>query len=169
MTVLAAVGDITRFPTAKQLVGYAGLGAGVHDSAEAHREGHITKQGRRDLRRVLIEAAWSAANTHPYWKAEFARLCRHKRQGVAVVATARKLLIAVWHVLSQRAADAHAEPVMVASKLMRWSWELTPEQRGGLTSRQLIRYGLLHLQLGVGWWASTPSSPWASSCMPIRT
>ncbi len=50
--------------------------------------------------------------------------------------------------LTERAADAHADPVMVASKLMRWAWELTPEQRGGLTSRQFIRYGLLHLHLG---------------------
>jgi transposase len=148
LTVLAAIGDITRFPAAKQLVGYAGLGAGIRASGESQHDGHITKQGRRDLRRVLIEAAWSAVNTHPYWKAEFARLCHHKPQGVAIVAIARKLLVAVWHVLSERAADTHAEPVMVASKLMRWSWQLTLEQRGGLTSRQFIRYGLLHLQLG---------------------
>jgi hypothetical protein len=37
---------------------------------------------------------------------------------------------------------------MVAFKLMRWSWELTEEQRGGLTSRQFIRLGLMHLKLG---------------------
>ena len=148
MIVLAAIGDISRFPTARHLVGYAGLGAGVHDSGQSHRDGHISKQGRRDLRRVLIEAAWSAVNTHPYWKHEFARLCRHKPQGVAIVAIARKLLVAVWHVLAERAADRHAEPAMVAFKLMRWSWQLSEEQRGGLTSRQFIRLGLLRLQLG---------------------
>ncbi len=54
MTVLAAIGDITRFPSAKNLVGYAGLGAGVHHSGQTHRGKGITKQGRRDLRRVLI-------------------------------------------------------------------------------------------------------------------
>lgn len=148
MTVLAAIGDISRFPTDKQLVGYAGLGAGVRDSGESHHDGHISKQGRRDLRRVLIEAAWSAVNTHPYWKGEFARLCRHKPQGVAIVAIARKLLVAIWHILSERVADCHAEPAMVACKLLRWSWELTGEQRGGLTSRQFVRYGLLRLGLG---------------------
>ena len=37
---------------------------------------------------------------------------------------------------------------MVASKLMRWSWRLTDQQRGGLSSRQFIRYALLRLQLG---------------------
>jgi len=148
MTVLAAIGTISRFPSAKKLVGYAGLGAGVHASGQAHRDGHITKQDRHDLRRVLIQSAWAAVNTHPYWKVEFERLARRKPKGVAIVAIARKLLVAVWHVLTERTADIHADPVMVAAKLMRWSWQLTPEQRGGLTSRQFIRYGLLHLQLG---------------------
>jgi|GEM_PF-805070 len=40
MTVLAAIGDITRFPSAKKLVGYAGLGASVHASGETYRTGH---------------------------------------------------------------------------------------------------------------------------------
>jgi transposase len=43
MTVLSAIGDITRFESAKELVGYAGLGAGVHDSGKTHKEKHITK------------------------------------------------------------------------------------------------------------------------------
>src|SRR6266540_1134647 len=68
MTILSAIGDVTRFPSAKQLVGYAGLGAGVHDSGKTHRDKGITKQGRRDLRYVLIEAARMAVQTHPYWK-----------------------------------------------------------------------------------------------------
>lgn len=148
MTVLAAIGDIARFPTARHLVGYAGLGACVHESGESHRDGHISKQGRRDLRRALIEAAWSAVNTHPYWKREFARLCRHKPQGVAIVAIARKLLVVIWHVLAERTADRHTEPAMVACKLMRWSWELTNEQRSGLTTRQFVRYGLTRMGLG---------------------
>ena len=35
--------------------------------------GPITQQGRKDLRRVLIEAAWTAAQRHPYWKREVER------------------------------------------------------------------------------------------------
>jgi hypothetical protein len=59
----------------------------------------------------------------------------------AIVAIARKLLVAVWHVLTERAADKHADPQRVATKLMRWSWGLTDKQRGGLTSRQFTRSG----------------------------
>lgn len=148
LTVLAAIGEITRFETAKKLVGYAGLGARVHSSGETHHTGRITKSGRRDLRHVLVEAAWAAVEHHPYWKAEFARLARRMDENKAVVAVARRLLVAIWHVLTERAADKHAEPQMVATKLMRWSWELNEEQRGGLTTRQFIRYHLMRLQLG---------------------
>ena len=148
LTVLAAIGDVTRFETAKQLVGYAGLGASVHDSGQTHRTGRITKTGRRDLRYVLVEAAWAAVEHHPYWKAEFARLTHRMDENKAVVAIARRLLVAIWHVLTEQVADRHADEKMVATKLMRWSWELTDEQRGGLTTRQFIRYHLMRLQLG---------------------
>lgn len=148
LTVLAAIGDVTRFETAKKLVGYAGLGASVHDSGQIHRTGRITKTGRRDLRHILVEAAWAAVEHHPYWKTEFARLTRRMDENKAIVAVARRLLVAIWHVLTERAADKHAEPQMVATKLMRWSWELTDEQRGGLTTRQFIRFQLMKLKLG---------------------
>lgn len=148
MTILAAIGDISRFPSSRHLVSYAGLFPRLHDSGEKHQGGPISKEGRRDLRRVLIEAAWVAVQTHPYWKQEFARLCRRKPEGVAIVAIARRLLVAIWHILRRCAADRHAEAVAVACKLMRWSWALTPEQRGGLSTAQFVRYGLLRLGLG---------------------
>jgi transposase len=147
MTILAAIGDITRFEKDKQLVGYSGLGAGVHASGETYRTGHITKEGRRDLRWALVEIAWSAVNYHPHWKNEFNRLTQRMCKNKAIVAIARKLLIAVWHVLTELVADKHAEPEMVATKLMRWSWELSDEQRDGLSTRQFVRLGLMHLNL----------------------
>jgi transposase len=148
MTILAAVGDISRFPHAKQLVGYAGLGASVHDSGQTHKTGRITKTGRRELRWALVEAAWSAVRYFPYWKTVFDRLARRMPENKAIVAVARKLLVAIWYVLTHRTADRQADPVRVATKLMRWSWELTDEQRGSLTSRQFIRYHLRRLNLG---------------------
>ena len=148
MTVLAAIGDITRFPHAKQLVGYAGLGASVKESGESHRRGRITKEGRRDLRFILVEAARIAVLKHPYWKGQYGRLERRMGTNKAIVAIARKLLVVVWHVLTERAADRQAEAEMVAFKLMCWSWELDDVQRGGLTTRQFVRYHLVQLQLG---------------------
>src|SRR6185503_3974961 len=86
MTILGAIGEIERFPTAKKLVGYAGLGARVHASGQTHRTGGITKQGRRELRAVLVEAAWVAVQTHPYWQAAFARLEVRIGRNKAIVA-----------------------------------------------------------------------------------
>jgi transposase len=117
-TVLGAIGAITRFPSAKQLVGYAGLGAGVHDSGKTHRDKGITKQGRRDLRYVLIETARTAVQTHPYWKRAFAQLAKRIGEHKAVVAIARKLLIVVWHVLIAKSAERRADAEQVAFKLM---------------------------------------------------
>lgn len=74
-----------------------------------------------------------------YWQERYEQLSRRMHPNKAVVAIAHHLLIAVWHVLTDRATDAHADPKRVAVKLMRWSWDLTDDQRGGLTSRRLFR------------------------------
>jgi transposase len=118
MTILGALGDSTRFPAAKQRVGYAGLGAGVHDSGKTHRDTGSTKQGRRELRSVLIEAARAASQSHPYWKRTFAQLEKRIGEPKAIVAIACKLLIVVWHVLMAKRADRRADAEPVAFKLM---------------------------------------------------
>jgi len=148
MTVLAAIGDVDRFPTAKQLVGYAGLGAGVHISGETHHTGRITKQGRKELRWILVEAAWSAVRWDPYWKAQFDRLAKRRGKRKAIVAIARKLLTVVWHVLTKKEAYRRANPEKVAYKLFRWTWKLGETQRHGLQARQFVRYHLLNLDIG---------------------
>jgi transposase len=74
LTILAAFGLIERFHAAKKLVGYVRLDTRVHDSGQVHQNGRITTAGRKDLRAVIAESAHTAANTHPRWKAELARL-----------------------------------------------------------------------------------------------
>jgi transposase len=123
LTVLAAIGDIGRFEDPKHLVGYSGLGARVHDSGLLHRTGHITKAGRRDLRTALVQAAQTAANTHPHWQAELARLEPRLGRNKAIVAIARKLLVAVWYVLTYQRADRFAEPDRVARRLLNYTYQ----------------------------------------------
>lgn len=148
MTVLAAIGDIYRFPHHKKLVGYAGLGASIHASGKKHRTGRITKTGRKELRWILVEAAWRAADTHPYWKAQYERLERRIGSTKAAVAVARKMLVAVWYILTERTADRHADPDKVAFKYIMWSWKLDDVKRNGMSTRQWARYHLMRLQLG---------------------
>jgi transposase len=148
ITILAAVGDISRFPTAKKLVGYAGLGTRVHDSGMTHNSGRITKAGRRDLRRALVNAANHAIMHHPHWKKEFERLEPHLGRSKAVVAIARKLLVAVWHVLSEQTADRFADPGGVARSLYSHAYRVgvrnLPKGQSALayTREQLDRLGI---------------------------
>ena len=147
MTLLAAIGDISRFPSAKHLVGYAGLGARVHDSGQTTRRGRLTKDGRRDLRCALVEAAHSAASTHPHWRAELARLEPRLGYNKAIVAIARKLLVSVWHVLSEQCVDRFAEPEALARKLFAFAESLTLTNRpagqtaAAYTHQLLVRLG----------------------------
>jgi transposase len=148
MTLLAAVGESTRFASAKKRVGDAGLGAGVHRSGQTDQGGPIPQQGRRARRGVLVEAAWRAVRCSPDWQAAFERVARRRGERRAMVAIARKRLVRVWHGLTDPAADRHAQPEQVAYTRLRWTWRLPPEQRQGLTASQCGRYQLLRRQLG---------------------
>jgi transposase len=149
LTVLAAIGDIGRFEDAKHLVGYSDLGARVHASGQLLRPGRITKAGRRDLRTALVEAAQTAANTHPHWQAELARLEPRLGRNKAIVAIARKPLIAVWHVLTQPRADRFAEPARVARKLLNYTYTVgRAQRRPGQSTVAYVREQLDRLQLG---------------------
>ncbi len=148
MTILAAVGDITRFPTAKHLVGYAGLGARVHDSGLTHKTGGITKAGRRDLRGAMIQAARVASQHNPKWRAEMERLRKRMIYQKAVVAIARKLLVVVWHVLTKVEADRHADPKRVATKLMLHAYCLKEQRRpNGQTAPEYVRHQMDRLDI----------------------
>jgi transposase len=151
MTLLAGIGFIERFPSAKQLVGYAGLGARVHDSGQTTRTGRITKSGRRDIRAAMVETAWVAVKHDPHWKAEFKRLQKHLHHNKAIVAIARKLLVVVWHVLSKRQAYRFADPHMVARKLLQHAYRLGKDNRPqGQTTVQYVRTQLDLLKIGEG-------------------
>jgi transposase len=148
MIVLAAVGDISRFSHPKKLVGYAGLGAGVHDSGEKHQDKSITKEGRRELRWALVEAAWGAVRSDPYWKAQYKRLTKTKHPNKAIVAIARRLLVAVWQMLTKREPYRHFDAETIAYKMLIWSQRMDEKALNGLTRQQFAKYGLLRLGVG---------------------
>lgn len=148
MIVLAAIGEIQRFPQAKQLVGYSGLGASVHMSGQTHRTGGITKQGRRELRAAMVEAAWAAVEHSTYWRPVFDRLAHRLGRQKAIVAIARKLLVAVWHVLTEHQIDRHGDVELVARKFMNWGTQQRTATRQGLSRAAFVRQQLDHIGLG---------------------
>jgi transposase len=145
---LSAIGDITRFPTAKQLVRYAGLGASVHASGQTYQTGHITRQGRKEMRAALVESAWMAVEHHPYWKEQFERLSTRIGKKKAIVAIARKLLVVVWHVLSKQEADRHADQAMVTRAVMEWARNKSTATRPRLSRVEFVRRELDRIGIG---------------------
>jgi transposase len=157
ITILAAIGDIKRFPSAKQLVGYAGLGARVHASGETYSTGRITKSGRRDLRFAMVEAAHHAVQDHAHFKSEYERLCKTIGKKKAMVAVARKLLVVVWHLLAKGASDQFANPVQVACSMFAFAHRVRvknlPNGMGALqfTRTQMDKLGIGQNVLVVPW------------------
>ena len=146
MTVLSAIGDISRFEDAKKLVGYSGLGPGVHDSGKEHIQKRITKSGRKELRWALVEAAWRAIRIWPYWKEQYEKYLRRMRKpNQAIVVIARKLLVAVWHVLSKEETDEHVSEEELAYKMLVLAWDLDEDVGLGLSYKQFAKYALMKL------------------------
>ncbi len=135
MTVLAELGDLSRFTSPSQLMAYLGLVPREHSSGQTRRRGGITKTGNGHVRRVLVEAAWgyrfparktahlqrratqtSAAVQAIAWKAQ-KRLCGRYRHLLAAgkltvqacTAVARELAGFIWaiacEVLNQPAVN----------------------------------------------------------------
>jgi transposase len=148
MTILSAIGDIRRFESPKKLVGYAGLGAGVHDSGQTHRGKGITKFGRKELRWALVEAAWQGIRANPRWRAEYDALCKRKHPNQAIVAIARKLLVTLWYLLNNQVAYNRSSDEDLAYKMLTWSWHIDKTALNGMTRQQFAKYGLLRLGKG---------------------
>jgi len=148
MTILSAIGDIQRFERPKKLVGYAGLGAGVHDSGQKHREKGITRVGRKELRWALVEASWQAIRANRRWRADYDELCKRKHPNQAIVAIARKLLVTVWYLLNGQEAYDRSSDEDLAYKMLTWAWHIDRTALNGMTSQQFAKYGLMRLRRG---------------------
>jgi transposase len=127
VTIVAELGQVSRFAHPRQLMGYCGVVASEHSSGERTRRGGITRTGNAHLRRVVVESAW--AYRHPptlgptlrrrqvgldpavleiAWKAQH-RLCtryrrlieRGKSQQQVVTAIGRELLGFIWAIASR--------------------------------------------------------------------
>jgi transposase len=116
-TFLAYAGDIHRFPSAKHLVGYLGLDPRVSQSGnETARGGRISKQGAAEVRHVLAEAAWRGARVPGPLRGFYERIRVRRGPQIAITATARKLAVLFWHLLTREQDYAYAMPSTVQRK-----------------------------------------------------
>jgi hypothetical protein len=119
-TVVAAIGDVSRFESPRKLVSYVGLDPRVRQSGEASaRHGHISKQGSPQARHVLCEAAWIVVRTPGPLRAFYERLRTRRGAQIALVATARKLCALCWQLLTREEDYAFGRPSLTRHKLRR--------------------------------------------------
>ena len=131
MTLVAELGDITRFDNPRQLMGYLGLTPSEYSSGRQRRLGGITKAGNGHARKALVEGAWAyrfpakvskllqlRLENVPQeiqdisWKAQV-RLCRRYRRLTArgkhpnkvIVAIAREMAAFMWDIARQTPLD----------------------------------------------------------------
>jgi transposase len=101
LTFRAFVDDVGRFAGAGQVSAAIGLVPREDSSAERRHRGHLTKTGPRELRSLLVQAAWACWRSHASGslRAWVERLAGRRGKRIAVVALARRLsriLFAVW-------------------------------------------------------------------------
>jgi transposase len=92
MLVIAEVGDITRFASARRLCSWAGLTPTVRSSDGKARLGHISGQGSPPLRWALVEAAQHAAGGGGPLRDSYERIAKRRGKQIAKVAVARRIL-----------------------------------------------------------------------------
>jgi len=98
-TIIAEIGDHTRFPSPERLTSWAGLTPTERSSADHTRRGHISKQGSRWLRWAMVEAAALHSPRDPALRRFFAPIEDRRGTKIARVALARRLLTLAFYAL----------------------------------------------------------------------
>jgi transposase len=97
MLIIAEIGDINRFPTARHLCSWAGLTPSVRSSDGKARLGHITRQGSPALRWALVEAAQKITTGSGPLREKFERIAKRRGRKIAKVAIAREILTLAYY------------------------------------------------------------------------
>jgi transposase len=103
LTIYAEVGDIGRFDRNKGVVSYVGLNPVIGESVDSRIKGSISKRGSGRVRWLLVQAANTAVHTcnDEYLSRFYDRLASRKNSQKAIVATARKMLVSIYHMLDR--------------------------------------------------------------------
>lgn len=124
MSILTETGDLRRFNKPSMLMSYVGLVPSEYSSGERRRLGSITKSGNTHVRRLLIEAAWSARykparTTH--WRKR-AACCSEEVQAISWKAM-KRLHRVYWRLVAKKKAPSKAV-VAVARELTGFVWSV---------------------------------------------
>jgi len=145
--LVAAIGDVRRFPDPQKLVSYVGLNPRVRQSGLGlAQHGRISKRGRSHARAMLVEAAWAASKAPGPLRAFFLRIRARRGHQIAAVAVARKLAVLCWHLLTKDADYQWARPALVANKLRTMELQAGQPVRKGNKRGPAYAYNIKELR-----------------------
>ena len=130
MTVLAELGDISRFDSPRQLMAYLGLVPSEHSSGGTRRQGAITKTGNGHVRRVLVEAAWSYRFAARKTRTIEQRAKKTSPQVQAIAWQAQKRLCGRYRHLFEAGKVKQQVTTAVARELAGFLWAIVCEVQG---------------------------------------
>lgn len=130
MTVLAELGDISRFDSPRQLMGYLGLVPSEHSSGPRRRQGAITKTGNGHARRVLVEAGWNYRFAARKTRVIEQRAERTSARVQAIAWQAQKRLCARYRQLIAAGKVKQQVTTAVARELAGFLWAIAREATG---------------------------------------
>ena len=151
MTVLAEVGDLSRFDSPRQLMGYLGLVPSEHSSGARRRRAGITRTGNGHVRRALVESAWSyrfPAQRTAHLKRKAAEA---SAEAQAIAWRAQRRLCGCYRTLLQAGKNTKQANVAVVRELSGFVWDIAcremarigPARRQAAIPRQL--HGRTHI------------------------
>ena len=134
VTVVAEVGQLSRFPKARQIMGYSGAVPCEHSSGQSTWRGGITRTGNAHLRRVLVEAAWSQR-----YAPTLSRALRLRQQGLSteviqIATKARHRLSARYRRLMARGKPMQQIATAIARELLGFIWAIGVQVEGSTSA-----------------------------------
>lgn len=119
---LAEIGDLSRFPTARDLMGYLGLVPGEDSTGDKVKRTGITKAGNRRARRILVECSWSYRHPPRVGKKKLAKIAAAPRAVQEIAWKAQSRLAARYRALARRGKKPTVVVTAIARELAGFLW-----------------------------------------------
>ncbi len=144
--LIADIGDIANFKSAKQLTSYLGVVPSVHESNGKRWTGHITKQGRKLSRALLSQVIHHFIGSSEMYEEQYQALKKKKGAAKAIVAMMRRLLVIVFKMLKNKEMfrsvneENHARKLAAVEKTIRFVESLKDEDIESMRERARRTY-----------------------------
>jgi len=139
VTILAEIGDLSRFETPRQLMAYLGLVPSERSTGDSVKRGPITKAGNGRTRRVLVEAAWAYRHPPRVGYEKQAQVAAAPRPAREIAWKAQVRLCARFRALSRKGKKSTVVATAIARELAAFIWAISREVAGSIEAADAPR------------------------------